>query len=191
MRRSRPRAALLALSVLLLPGLLSACSFDYGAGAGAASAEKPSAVFYGFTHTVMSDGAKLLELKAEKAESYEGAGKTVLHNVSFTEYDRTSGAPSATGEAEEAVFYTETENADFSGAIRIKSLRDDAKLSAEHLSWDGKAKTLAGGLDRTVEIERGDGSWVRGAGFFADARRRSYSYRESVEGVMVSKDEAK
>jgi LPS export ABC transporter protein LptC len=170
---------------------LQGCSFDYGSGQGGPSAEKPSAVFYGFTHTVMSEGVKLLELKAEKAESYDAAGKTLLHEVSFTEYDRASGEPSASGEAEEAVFYTDTENAEFSGSIKIKSLRDDASLAAEHLSWDGKAKTLAGGLDRTVEIERGDGSWVRGAGFSADARRRSYSYREAVEGVMVTKEEPK
>lgn len=184
MRRPRILGAAFALAAFL-----SGCSFDYGTSPEGPQAERPSAVFYGFTHTVMSDGAKLLELRAEKAESYASDGRTALHGVSFTEYDRASGKPSASGEAEEAVFYAETENAEFSGSIRISSLRDDASLVAEHLEWNGKEKTLSGGLDRTVAIKRGDGSWVRGAGFSADARRRSFSYREAVEGAMVTKDE--
>ena len=52
------------------------------------------------------------------------------------------------------------------------------------LERQGQAPRV-GGLDRTVEVSRGDGSWVRGAGFSADTRRRSFSFRESVEGSMV------
>lgn len=135
-------------------------------------------------------GAKVLELHANRAETYLDEGRTFLHGVSFTEYDRSTGAASATGKADDAIFYSDTENADFSGAIRIQSLRDDATLSAEHLAWDGKDKLLTSGLDRTVEIRRGDGSWARGAGFSADARRKSFSFREAAEGVLVSKEAA-
>ena len=45
-----------------------------------------------------------------------------------------------------------------------------------------------GGIDRSVTVTRGDGSWLRGAGFVADSRRRSFSFRESVEGAFVSSE---
>ena len=178
------RAALFAATLLLL----AACSFNYGGEEGAPRPDEPSAVFTGFKHVVYRDGARLLELSAAAAEAYDSEGKTLLHHVTFTEYDRSTGQPSAKGRADEVVFYSDTENAEFSGSIHIDSMRDDATLDAEHLSWDGKEKLLSGGLDRTVSVRRGDGSWIRGAGFSADGRRRSIAFREAVEGVVTSSD---
>ncbi len=176
-----------ALAVLFLAAaLVASCSFDYGEDSGERAPELPSATFIEFSHSVYSNGVRILDLKAARAETYEKEGKTVLHGVDFSEYDRNTGAVAASGRAAAAVFWTATENAEFSGNIRINAIRDNATLSSEFLAWDGQQKLLTSGLDRTVEIHRGDGSWARGAGFSADSRRRSFSFREAAEGILVA-----
>jgi LPS export ABC transporter protein LptC len=170
---------------------LAGCSFNYEGANQPAQSVGPNATFRDFSHSVVIDGAKALDIKAALAESWESEKRIVLHDVSFTEYKADGISVEAEGRADEAVFYTDTENADFSGSIRMRYDPQDAGLVAERLSWDAKSKTLSGGLERSVEVRRGDGTWMRGAGFSADARRLSFSFRESVEGVVVAKDEEK
>ncbi len=136
------------------------------------------------------EGSKALELKADLAESYQAEGLLILRGVAFTQFDRVTGEASARGMADMATFHTQTEDAELSGHIFLSSLTEDTSLEAESLSWDGKAKLLQGGLDRTVRVRKGDGTWVRGAGFVSDTRRRSFTFREAVEGRLVVKDEA-
>lgn len=186
----RPRAAALhpalVLSSVLVLFLVTSCSFDYESVNAAPDEEAPSAVFRDFRHTVYMGGAKALSLSAGLAESYDRDGRIVLHDVSFSSYSRGTGELAAEGRAETAVFHSDTQNADFSGSITIRSSLEDASLEAEYLEWKGAEKTLSGGLDRSVSVKRGDGSWLRGAGFIADSRRRSFSFREAVEGAFVA-----
>lgn len=136
----------------------------------------------------MEDGARALELRAGLAESWQAENLLVLRGVAFTQFDRITGKASATGRADMATFHTDTESAELSGHISLSSVVEDASLEAESLSWDGAAKLLQGGLDRTVRVRKGDGTWVRGAGFVSDTRRRSFTFREAVEGSLVVKD---
>ena len=177
--------ALCALSALSV--CLAACSFDYGGGAGGAS-DKPSSVFTGFTHTVMIRGARVFEIKADRAESYDADGKTLLYGVSFTEFDEKTHEAVAEGRADSGVIYTQSENAEFSGSISLKSQGEDATLKAEYLSWDAGKKVLSSRLDQNVEVRKGDGTWLRGAGFSADMRRRAFVFRDSAEGAFAVED---
>lgn len=177
--------ALLGLCALLSGAGLAACSFDYGTGEAAAEAG-PSAVFTKFTHTVVIRGARLLEIRADRAESYDVEGKTLLYGVSFTEFDEKSHEAIAEGRADRGVIYTQSENAEFSGSIALRSKSEDASLKAESLSWDSKAKSLSSRLDQSVELRKGDGTWLKGAGFSADMRRKSFAFRDSTEGAFVA-----
>lgn len=178
--------ALRARLVLVLPLALAACSFDYGMASGGAEApEPPTATFSDYSRTIVVRGATSFELHAAKAEVYEGEKRTALREVSFAEYDPDTGELVSRGRADEATFWTETEDAELSGSVLLESRRQDAVLEGEYLRWDGKAKRLEGRLDRTVTVSRGDGSRVSGAGFEADARRRSFVFRESVEGLVA------
>lgn len=170
--------------------ILGSCSFNYGGPGGAQGGSPPDAVFHDFVHTVMEDGSKALELRADLAESYQAEGLLVLRGVAFTQFDRVTGEASARGRADQATFHTQTEDAELLGHIFLSSLTEDTSLEAESLTWDGKAKLLQGGLDRTVRVRKGDGTWVRGAGFVSDTRRRSFTFREAVEGRLVVQDEA-
>jgi LPS export ABC transporter protein LptC len=178
-------------SLIFFAVALSSCSLDYGAGPeGRGAAELPSARFTAYTHTLVVRGAKNFEIYAAEAEAYAESSRTVLTDVRFAEYDPDTGELVSSGRADRAVFFPESEDAEFVGNVRLESKRQDAVLEGESLRWDGEAKRLEGGLDRTVTVRRGDGSWVSGAGFAADARTRSFVFRESVEGLIVRSDEA-
>ncbi len=168
--------------------ILAGCSLDYGFGPSAERPEAPRLVFRGFTHHVVEGGALIFELVAECAEDYAVSRCTVLSRVSFREFDRSTGGLAIAGRADQAVLYAESGDAELSGNIRIDAWREDALLEAEYLFWDARAKRLESRLDRPVSLRRGDGSWIRGAGFSADARRRAVSFREPTEGVFVVLD---
>ncbi|MBL8967228.1 MAG: LPS export ABC transporter periplasmic protein LptC [Spirochaetaceae bacterium] len=184
-RRSAP-ARVPAAAAVVAALFLGACSFDYGTESGAEVSAPPNATFRDFRHSVVIDGARVFELRAERAETYDAARKTLLFGVSFVEYDRRDGAVATEGGSDAAILYTDTEDAEFSGNIRIDSRREDAVVAAEYLAWNAAEKKLASRLDRAVEIRRGDGSWVRGAGFSADARRRSFAFREAAAGSFAA-----
>jgi LPS export ABC transporter protein LptC len=190
MRRSDAARALAAVA---LAAAASACHIDYGAALeGAASGESlPTARFVDYVHTVVVRGQRSFELKAAKADIYDLEKKALLSSVDFAEYDPDTGELVSRGHADEAVLDTETEDAEFSGSVRLESKKQDALLEGEYLRWDNAAKKLEGRLDRSVTVSRGDGSWMSGAGFQADARHRSFSFRESVEGRVAdtAKDE--
>jgi len=191
-RRGGPlaEAAILGAAVSLASAALVSCSIDYGQATGGASeAALPTARFADYAHTVVVRGAKSFELRAATAEVYGGDDeRTVLSDVAFSEYDPDTGELLSSGRAARAVFFPKTEDAEFSGAVRLESKRQDAILEGESLRWDGQAKRLEGGLDRVVKVSRSDGSWVSGAGFEADARRRSFVFRESVSGLVRSEE---
>jgi LPS export ABC transporter protein LptC len=187
LRRAFGPAALLAEAALFLAG----CSLAGYAPKPPSEEEMPTAVFTDYSHTVVVRGKRNLELKAAKAELFETSKKAVLSDVSFTEYDPDTGELLSLGRADSAVYHTDTKDAEFSGSVRLESKKQDAILQGEFLRWIDKDKRLEGRLDRTVTIGRADGSSVSGAGFEADARKRAFSFKESVEGRIESKAVAK
>jgi hypothetical protein len=134
----------------------------------------------------MSDSAAIT-IEFKNVEFSVAGGKPLLSGVSFSEFDPDTGELLSQGRADEAVYHTDTKDAEFSGSVRLESRKQDAILEGEYLRWIDKDKRLEGRLDRTVTIGRADGSKVSGAGFEADARRRSFAFRESVEGRIESK----
>lgn len=147
--------------------------------------EAPYAVFSNYAHTVVVRGSRNFELRAKKAELYEKSKRAILSDVSFAEYDPDSGELMSRGKADYAVYHTDTKDAEFSGSVSLESRRQDVSLAGERLAWNDKEKKLVGGLDRTVSIGRSDGSWVSGAGFEAEARTKSFSFKESVSGILA------
>ncbi len=173
--------AFLALSV----GLLLSCSFDYGSAKQTSTEEEPTAIFTRFVHRVVDQGTMILEIRADRAESFDKDHRTELQGVTFSQYD-SKGALEASGKADSATVWTDTDNAEFRGDVVLESKKEKATLKAESLSWTDSTKVLEGGLERIVSVERDDGSWVSGAGFRADLRRRAFSFEEASEGRIVS-----
>jgi LPS export ABC transporter protein LptC len=191
-RVGRRASAFVAASaaVILATATFTACSLaGYSAREALSEEELPTGVFTDYSHTVVVRGKKNFELKAARAELYLAGKKTVLVGVRFSEFDTGTGELLSLGRAENAIYHTDTKDAEFFGGVRLESKKDDAILQGEYLRWIDKNKKLEGRLDRIVTISRADGSSVSGAGFDADARKRSFAFRESVEGRIESKAE--
>jgi len=184
----RLHLARFALLVIFATALLSS-SFDYGSAKSTATEEEPTAIFVGFVHRVVDKGTVILEIHAARAESFEKNHRTELEGVTFTQYD-SKGALQASGTADSATVWTDSDNAEFRGDVVLESKREKATLKAETLTWTDSTKVLEGGLERIVSVNRDDGAWVRGAGFRADLKRRSFSFSEASEGKIVSSSSA-
>jgi len=186
---ARPRLASGAMLAAMLSAAASLASCSLGMTEEAKEPpEAPSAVFTDYAHTLVVRGAKNFELKAKKAELYDKSKRAVLSGVSFAEYDPDTGELISKGTADSAIYHTDTKDAEFSGSVYLESKRQDASLAGERLAWSDKDKKLVGGLDRTVSIGSSGGSWVSGAGFEADVRRRSFSFKESVSGILADEE---
>ncbi len=188
-RGRRPPAGLPALAAALALASAASCSLGMSEEA-KEPPEAPYAVFADYSHTLVVRGSRNFELKAKRAELYDKSKRAILSDVSFSEYDPDTGDLISMGTADSAVYHTDSKDAEFSGSVSLESKRQDIELAGERLAWNDKEKKLVGGLDRTVSIGRGDGSWVSGAGFEAEARKKSFSFKESVSGTLAGEDPA-
>ncbi|MFH2113897.1 MAG: LPS export ABC transporter periplasmic protein LptC [Spirochaetota bacterium] len=182
------------LAVLVFLSLVSACSLDYGALLGEDLDERmPDTVIFNFVHTIVENGSPRFRLSAERAEAFRSTRTLKLVGVGFVEYERVAPRPdgsrsiaipviAAEGRADSAVFNTETENADLMGNVRVRSASDGVTVTSAFIHWDGEARLLEGGSESVTTIQDDDGSRVSGAGFKADAARRSFEFTERTTG---------
>ncbi len=94
----------------------------------------------------------------------------------------------AWGSADEAVLKTDTEDAEFFGSVDLRSEREGVTIRTGYLSWKAQDRILESKPDQLTEIEKDDGSRIRGTGFRADARRKGISFEGGVDGVLVRPD---
>ena len=183
------RGVFLSAAVLLAAAAFaSSCSFDYGQALAEDLEERtPDAVFQGFTHTIVQDNVPILTLEARRAEIFDRRKLVRLSGVSFTE--SRDGRILASGSADGATLRTDTEDAEFFGSVRLRSEEEGVSIRTGYLSWNAADRVLAGEADQVTEIERDDGSFLRGSGFRADARRKGFSFTGGVQGVLVRETE--
>lgn len=192
-RLASPGLRLIVL-VLASLALVAACSLDYGTTLGEDLDERiPDTVIFDFVHTIVENGSPRFRLSAQRAEAFRSARTLKLAGVAFVEYERMEPGPNgsrsaaipgvvAEGRADSAVFNTETESADLTGNVRVRSARDGVAVSSAFIRWDGEARLLEGPSESVTTIQDDDGSRVSGAGFRADAARRSFGFNERTTG---------
>ncbi|MBU1079360.1 MAG: LPS export ABC transporter periplasmic protein LptC [Spirochaetes bacterium] len=167
------------------------CSLDYGTElAEDLGDEIPDTVAIGFQHTVVEDGSPRFRLEADRGESYQAQKKMKLEGVRFVEYAPGGGEPSAEGSADSAVFHTDTESAEFSGAVLFRSVQDGVTVESGYLEWDGEARVLSSRAEIVTTLSDDDGTSLSGSGFGADAARRSFSFGNRAEGRFVTPKKA-
>jgi LPS export ABC transporter protein LptC len=180
--------AAFVFAAVVCAAAIAGCSLDYGA----AMAEDlgdgvPDAVVYGFAHTVVEKGLPRFRIEAERGESYREQGKMKLTKVAFTEYAPDGiGAVASEGNADSAVFYTDTESAELSGSVKLRSVRDGITVTSSYLKWDGEARTLESRADAVTSLQDDDGSRLSGSGFSVDAARRSFTFGNRATGSFVA-----
>jgi LPS export ABC transporter protein LptC len=187
-RRRLPalRAAVLAAALLPIGGC--SLSYDESRAAEQAAPEIPDTVMLGFTHTVVSEGRVWVRLSAQRAEGYDQSKKIVLSGVRFQEFD-SQGRLSTEAAADRAVYHSDSENAEVSGNILIRSPEEKASLSAESLAWIKEGRRLSSGPGQSVRLAKEDGSFLEGRGFQADFRRRRLEFAQGASGGYVEAED--
>jgi LPS export ABC transporter protein LptC len=186
--RSRlSRAWACALAAALAGGLASAgCSLDYRAteveekvGEGV-----PDTIAIGLVHKIHRNGHLSLLLEASRAETFNSLKRTVLSDARFEELDD-KGKMATEGRAGRIVFHTDTENAEISGSVSVRSASEKASVFASSLSWVNKEKRLSAMPAEPVVVRKDDGTFIQGRGFLGDFHTRQITFSGPVEGKYV------
>lgn len=174
------------LTILIFAG----CSLDYSSSflSDDMSEDIPDSILTEFIHTSVKNGLPVFRLYAGKAAMYNKKEETQLSEIIFIEYDG-KGEVITEGSAESAVFFTESEDAEFWGNLYFYSLAEEASFSAPYLFWSNTEKKLTGNDNDQVFIQQDTGTAVRGIGFEAQARTRQVTFSGAVTGTYVIEDE--
>jgi LPS export ABC transporter protein LptC len=177
------------LSCLILL-IFAGCSLDYSAVyvTEDMSEDIPDSILTAFSHTSVKNGLPIFRLYAGKATIYNKKKETQLSDIVFQEYDGT-GEITTEGTADSAVFYTETEDAEFWGNLYFYSLAEEASFATAYLFWSNTDKKLTGKEDAQVFIQKDTGTEIRGIGFEAQARTRFVTFSGTVTGSYILEDE--
>ena len=182
---NRGAAAALALA-------LAACSFDYEQATVSESlGEKiPDTILERFSQTVVRDARPTLVMEAAEARTYRASKQVLLVGARFREYD-SSGEVAIEGQAERAVFHTDTENAELSGEIVLYSAGDEATMRATSLEWNRDRRLARSAPGSAVVVERQDGTRIEGHGFEADFRSHTIRFSGGVSGTVVTDEKTR
>ncbi len=181
------KLVLLTASFLII---VAGCSLDYSSAyvTEDMSEEIPDSILYDFTHTSVKNGTPVFRLSAGTAYIYNKKKETRLSDILFQEYNG-EGQIITEGTADDAVFFTESEDAEFWGNLLFYSLSEEASFETSYLYWDDEQKKLIGREDSDVRIRRDTGTEILGAGFEAEARTRTVTFSGPVSGTYVLEDE--
>ena len=72
----------------------------------------------------------------------------------------------------------------------MRSVSQEASLTAEELHWDHDGRLLSTGPEQVVAVIRDDGSRVQGAGFEAELRDKTINFSGPVSGRLVAETAA-
>lgn len=181
--RRRRAFALLPVCVWLIT---AGCSLEYGDARVAESVPDalPSAEITDFSHTVVRGGHRRFNVEAEQVLRYDDDSEQQLVGIFFEELDR-DGEVVASGRADFARFFDESEDVEMHGDIEFTSEAEDAVVSASYLYWDRERRMLIGAEDDLVTVEQEDGTILEGYGFRSDMRRREIRFDREIRGRYV------
>ncbi len=165
---------------------LQGCTFDYGSPMEEEfSDDVPNFVMYDFRQTVQEREAPVMELSADKVEIFEKSKLTKAAELTYVEYERGTDAVVAEGRADEAVYHSDSGDAELQGNLRFSSPKEDFAIESPSLAWKDEARRLEGRRDQLTAISRSDGTEIKGSGFSADAATKTVSFVEHAEGTVV------
>lgn len=170
--------------------LCAGCKLDYKDAdlAEEMNAQVPNSVLEDFSQVVVRDGKVSYIFSADHAELYDSTKLTYFDNIGFTEY-KADGSTGTEGAAQRAVHDSKTDNIIFDGKIILNSTVQDFVVKSDYLEWNNEAKILKSLDDTEVSIEQGDGSVVKGRGFIADAKGKSFTLLEDASGRYIEDEE--
>ena len=180
---------LLFVSVVLL--LCTGCKLDYKDADLAEDMDEqiPNSILVDFSQVVVRNGKVSYIFSADYAELFDSKGITNFDNIGFTEY-KPNGETGTEGAARKATHFSKTDNIIFDGKIILNATAQDFVVKSDYLEWKDNNKILKSMDETAVTIEQGDGSVVKGRGFIADAKEKSFIFLEEASGRYLEDDKA-
>ena len=172
---SSNRRHAIAVAVLLAGG----CTFDYGIDTDSQAPRRPNIEAFNASLEIEREGR--LEISAQRLATFRDERLQELDGLTVREYGP-NGDLRLEGSADAARIYLESDNVELIGSIVLRSFEEDAELRSDFLFWDDENRVLSSGDAETVELFRGDDSWVRGNSLRLDARRNQAVISGAVHG---------
>lgn len=148
----------------------------------------PDLVMTGVEYVRVRDGEPIVRLQAESAERYEKDRRMELASPRFAQYAH-DGREGAVGAAASASVDLASGDVVLSGGVSLSVPSEDLLIETEALTWQDEDRRLFGPADGPVLLKKADGSYLRGFGFEADARAKSWTFAGSVEGTLVEESD--
>ena len=176
--------ALIAFSIPFL-----SCSFNYTDGLDGAKAY-PDMEMSGVSLSRYEDARVSLVLSAGVLELYDSDKVWAGTDIAFTQYAKDKDGK-VESEAQAGLVLIDDGASLYSlgDDVRFHVVKDDISVEAPELQWAKKTNRLSGSDSGEVEIREGDGTVLKGIGFFADTLSREYWFNHTVSGDMVKKDD--
>ncbi len=178
------------LSVTLFFILFYSCSINYDENM---LPEKmmeniPDNVLYNFIYTENENGHKSFSIYADKAEIFDKKQQTILTGVVFQQFNK-DNVPVSEGRSDTGIIFTENNNAELTGNLKIYSSSEETELETSYLYWDNDKKTLTGKPDKKIRITKDSGTVITGKGFTGDMKTKIYFLNSEVTGEYVYEEE--
>jgi len=174
--------------VFLLVFLFGACTFDYGADQ-EADGGRPDIVMESIEYVRVRGGNILARFNAEHAEQWEERQTMMLRDFAFQQMEDQGETVNVEGTAGAAEVDLDSGDIVLFDGVRVRIESEDLIISTIMLEWNDSGKTLTGGTDEEVEIERSDGTNFTGRGFSADIRRRTWVFTGEAWGSFVDEND--
>ncbi len=169
--------------------LTFSCSINYDESSLADKILKntPDSVLYSFIYTESNNGHKSFSIYADKAMTFNTKQQTLLQGVVFQQFDENNNIITE-GKADRGTIFTENNNAEISGNIKIYTSREKAQLGTTYLYWDNDKKTLTGQPDAVITITKDSGTIIRGKDFKGNMLLKTYTLNGGVTGEYINEE---
>lgn len=176
----------MTLALLLF---MVSCQLDYGDAPSESLDEiTPDLIIRDFEYQNSEKDRIVFKILALEARVFRNRDETILREVEFMEYGE-DGEILTRGTADSGVFFGKTESLDMKGNLEVHSFREDTRILADDLFWDGEKKTLSSNEDNIVQVIKSDESTLEGKGFTAEMRLGTYEFTNGVTGTITLEDD--
>ncbi|MCX7655333.1 MAG: hypothetical protein N2Z76_02280 [Treponemataceae bacterium] len=163
--------------------LTAACSFNYSEIAGEETSERPDLIMKGVSYTRVRDGSEAFSFQAEEVRRYEKRRIMDISHMRFEKRDVTGKEQEIAGMAGFVQLQTASGNGAFTDGFQIVIPKEGLTVEGLKVYWEDQRRLLFTSPEEVLLIKKSDGTIVSGKGFYADLRRKSWSFYTEVAGI--------
>lgn len=178
------RIASVLCLVCVLSLLFPSCGQQAEESTSDAQAEVPDARFVDLTRKEYRGGKLSMQISARLATWYEADQRLEIEGLAFTTYNTDDGSVSASGEADKAVFYEASGDAEFSGHVQVRSAEGDVSFETKKITYKRALDIFETPNDAEVVIKAKEQLLMAGKGLLFDVKQKYYEIRENVSGSV-------